>query len=86
MAVSADDVQRVARKYLNPNSLQVVAVGDADKIKPILEQYGKVEVFDANGAPLQAPPSLERRHTAATLLSLVSNALLQIYFGRDPIE
>ena len=52
MAVSADDVQLVARKYLKPNSLQVVAVGDADKIKPILEQYGKVEVFDANGVPL----------------------------------
>jgi zinc protease len=52
MAVSADDVQRIARKYLKPNSLQVVAVGDADKIKPILEEYGKVEVFDANGAPL----------------------------------
>jgi predicted Zn-dependent peptidase len=56
MAVSADDVQRVARKYLNPDSLQVVAVGDADKIKPILEQYGKVEVFDANGVPLGAKP------------------------------
>ncbi|HET9550590.1 MAG TPA: insulinase family protein, partial [Candidatus Binatia bacterium] len=52
MAVSADDVQRIARKYLKPNGLQVVAVGDADKIKAILEQYGKVEVFDANGAPL----------------------------------
>jgi zinc protease len=52
MAVSAEDVQRIARKYLNSNTLQVVAVGDAEKIKPILEQYGKVEVFDANGAPL----------------------------------
>ena len=28
MAVTADDVQRVARKYINPDTLQVVAVGD----------------------------------------------------------
>ena len=52
MAVSADDIQRVARKYLNPETLQLVAVGDASKIKPGLEKYGAVEVFDASGAPL----------------------------------
>ena len=29
MAVTADDVQRVAEKYINPETMQVVAVGDA---------------------------------------------------------
>jgi zinc protease len=48
-AVSADDVQRVARKYLNPETLQIVAVGDAGKIKPMLEKYGAVTVYDSNG-------------------------------------
>jgi predicted Zn-dependent peptidase len=52
MAVTAEDVQRVARKYINPDTVQLAAVGDAAKIKPILEQYGKVEVFDVNGAPV----------------------------------
>ncbi len=50
MAVSADDVQRVARKYLDPGTLQLVAVGDADKVKAVLEKYGSVEVFDSSGA------------------------------------
>jgi zinc protease len=54
LAVSADDIQRVARKYLNPETLQLVAVGDASKIKVGLEKYGNVEVFDTNGAPLAA--------------------------------
>jgi zinc protease len=56
MAVTADDIQRVARKYLNPETLQLVAVGDASKIKTPLEKYGNVEVFDASGAPLAAIP------------------------------
>jgi zinc protease len=49
MAVSAADVQRVARKYLDPANLQVVAVGDLSKIKSVMEKYGPVEVYDAEG-------------------------------------
>lgn len=51
MAVTAEDVQRVARQYVNPQTQQVVVVGDAKKIKGILEKFGKVEVFDAEGKP-----------------------------------
>jgi predicted Zn-dependent peptidase len=53
-AVSVADVQRVARKYLDPDKIQIAAVGDAGKIKAILEKYGAVEVYDSNGTPL--PP------------------------------
>jgi zinc protease len=49
MAVTQDDIQRIARKYINPDSLQVVAVGDLGKIRPIMEKYGPVEVYDAEG-------------------------------------
>ena len=52
MAVTAADVQRVARKYLNLDTLQMVAVGDASKINGVLEKYGKVEVFDTHGTLL----------------------------------
>jgi predicted Zn-dependent peptidase len=52
MAVTADDVQRVARKYLNPDVMQVVAVGDATRIKTALEKYGPVQVFDNEGHPV----------------------------------
>jgi zinc protease len=48
-AVTADDIQRVARKYLNPEAMQIVAVGDARKIKPVLEKFGSVEVYDTDG-------------------------------------
>jgi zinc protease len=48
-AVTAEDVQRVAQKYINPDSFQIVAVGDVSKIKPVMEKYGPVEVYDAEG-------------------------------------
>ena len=48
-AVTAEEIQRVARKYLNPDAMQIVAVGDARKIKPVLERFGRVEVYDING-------------------------------------
>ncbi|MGZ8847808.1 MAG: M16 family metallopeptidase, partial [Pyrinomonadaceae bacterium] len=37
MAVTADDVQRVAKQYVNPQTQQVVVVGDAKKIKAVLD-------------------------------------------------
>jgi zinc protease len=49
MAIQAEDVQRVAKKYIDPATMQVVAVGDASKIKPILEKYGPVQIVDASG-------------------------------------
>jgi predicted Zn-dependent peptidase len=50
-AIKADDVQRVARKYIDPATMQVVAVGDAGKIKPVLEKYGPVEMVDVSDKP-----------------------------------
>ena len=49
MNVTAEQVQRVAKQYVVPDALQIVAVGDASKIKPVLEKYGPVEVYDAQG-------------------------------------
>jgi predicted Zn-dependent peptidase len=49
LAVTSEDAQRVARKYLDTAKIQIVAVGDASKIKPVMEKYGPVEIYDAEG-------------------------------------
>jgi predicted Zn-dependent peptidase len=48
-AITAEQVQRVARKYLDLDNIQIVAVGDASKIKPVLDKFGPVEVYDTQG-------------------------------------
>ncbi len=55
-AVTPARVQAVARKYLDPQRLQVVAVGDAAKIAPALRPAGPVQAFDDEGKPLNTAP------------------------------
>jgi zinc protease len=55
MSVTAEDVQRVARKYLDPDAMQLVAVGDGLKIQSVLESYGPVEVYDSIGKLTSIP-------------------------------
>ena len=53
-AVTAADVQRVAEKYLKPDSTVVVAVGDRTTIEPELKKLnlGLVEARDLSGNPV----------------------------------
>lgn len=48
-AVTAADVQNAAKKYLDLERLQIVAVGDASKAREVLMKFGKVELYDAEG-------------------------------------
>jgi predicted Zn-dependent peptidase len=49
MAISADDVRRVARKMVDEDNLVITVVGDAAKIKHDLEYFAPVEVYDTSG-------------------------------------
>ncbi|HEX6650070.1 MAG TPA: hypothetical protein VF075_11030, partial [Pyrinomonadaceae bacterium] len=51
-AVTAQDVQKAAQKYLDMGHLQVVAVGDAAKAREVLAKYGKVQLYDTEGKPV----------------------------------
>jgi len=43
MAVGAEDVQRVAKKYVPLDNIRIIAVGDATKIAELLKKFGPVE-------------------------------------------
>jgi zinc protease len=48
-AVTAEDVQRVAQKYVPLDDLVIVAVGDAAKIRSVLAEFGPIEEWDSEG-------------------------------------
>lgn len=49
-SVTADDVARVAKKYVMPDRIAMVIVGDADEILPQVRPFSnQVEIFDTDG-------------------------------------
>jgi predicted Zn-dependent peptidase len=52
-AITAEDVQRVAMKYVDINHMQIVAVGDASKTREVLAKFGSVQEYDGDGKPMR---------------------------------
>jgi len=50
-AVTAEDAEAVARKYLHPDQMILICVGDRVKIEPELQKldFGEIEIRDADG-------------------------------------
>ena len=48
-AVTRAQIQAAAKQYLDPARLQIVAVGDPDKVGKILTGFGPVETYDTEG-------------------------------------
>jgi len=55
-AVTKDDVRRVARKYLDPNHLTIVVVGDRKTLSEPLAKLAPLEDRDLDGNPLSSGP------------------------------
>jgi zinc protease len=50
--VTVDEVERVAKKYIRPDSMAMVIVGDAEEILPQVREYSRdIEIFDTEGNP-----------------------------------
>ena len=49
-AITVEDVQRVANKYIVPDKMAIIIVGDAEEILPQAKPYSEnVEIFDTEG-------------------------------------
>ncbi|HXH69231.1 MAG TPA: pitrilysin family protein [Pyrinomonadaceae bacterium] len=50
--VSIEDIDRVAKKYITPDKIAIVVVGDAEEILPQIQPFSaNIEIFDTEGKP-----------------------------------
>jgi zinc protease len=64
-AVSADDVQRVAREYIRPNQATIIIVGDASRVLPMVRGIAPAKVVDTEGRAVAAEQLEVKASTAA---------------------
>ena len=49
LAVTAEDIHRVAQRYLHPDRIAIVAAGKATVLREALARFGTVDVYSADG-------------------------------------
>ncbi|MCC6463536.1 MAG: insulinase family protein [Saprospiraceae bacterium] len=78
-AVTAEDIQRLANKYVTPDRAYILVVGNKDDVAERLKQFsadGKLRFFDAFGAPIQDNNvAIPAGVTAQTVLADYVNAI-----------
>lgn len=85
-AVTAEDVQRVARKYFNYANSRIVIAGKADSIKAGLEKLGyPVKMYDKDANPVTAEAAAAANKPAASGKEVITH-YLQAIGGRESVS
>ncbi|MEM9936713.1 MAG: insulinase family protein, partial [Bacteroidota bacterium] len=75
-ALTLDDIQKAAKKYITPENAYIVAVGDAKLLEEKLAQFGEVTKYDYYGDEEKAvDPSLSEGIGAKDVLEKYVNAV-----------
>lgn len=78
-AVTADDVMRVANKYMLEDNLRILVVGKATEVLPALEKL-KIPIFyfDKYGAPTEKPAMKKTAPAGVTVKTVLDNYIKAI--------
>jgi predicted Zn-dependent peptidase len=58
-AVTAEDVQATAKKYIHPENAHIVVVGNSSEIADKLKKFGEIENYDVKGNKIEASAKKE---------------------------
>ncbi|MEJ7677243.1 MAG: pitrilysin family protein [Segetibacter sp.] len=72
--VSPQTVQSMANKFILPDQMHIIIVGNAKQISPGLEKYGEVKYFDIYGNETSAP-TVKKTDASVTAQSILEKAL-----------
>ena len=85
--VTAEDVQAVAQKYLNPDALTIVTVGNKDSFDRPLDEFGEVNVIEIEQpAPPPAEPMPEASETDMAKAKEILAATVEAYGGLEKLQ
>lgn len=82
-AVTGDDIQRMAQKYISPDNAYIVAVGEASEIEQQLARFGNVSYYDLYGNKID--PAAAKLPSGLTADKVMSDYLAAIG-GREKLE
>ncbi|HET9440974.1 MAG TPA: insulinase family protein [Longimicrobiales bacterium] len=87
-AVTAADVQRVARAHYHPENAVIVISGDANVLKPKLEKFGKLTVVDEEGRAVTAADMAPKTSVSGPLDASTIKPMTLVYsvsFQGNPV-
>jgi len=85
-AVTVDDIQEVANKYLHPDKMRIIVAGNAKTTVPGLKKAGyKINYFDKYGNPAKAPEMNQSIPENVNVKTIVDNYIKAIG-GQDKIS
>ncbi len=76
-AVTAEDIKRVAEKYIAAENLLITIVGKGQEVAPTLERFGSIAYYDIYANPTEAPSFLTMPE-GVTAADVVNNYLTAI--------
>lgn len=82
-AITAEDIQATAKKYIRPENANIVIVGKAEDIAEKLKPFGKVKFFDADGNEVEDPTKVE---IADISTQSIFDKYIEAIGGRETID
>lgn len=73
-AITADDILAAAQKYIKPDKANIVVVGKADEIAPMLAKFGPITYYDVDGNVFD-PEAAKAAVSAVDAKTVVANYL-----------
>jgi predicted Zn-dependent peptidase/outer membrane lipoprotein-sorting protein len=82
-AVTAEDVQNTAKKYIHPDQAHIVVVGNASEVAEKLKPFGEIEYYDVKGN--KVTPGTKKAAPAGLTADQVIDKFLQTIGGREKL-
>jgi predicted Zn-dependent peptidase len=81
-ALTEEEINQVAKKYLKPENLHITVVGNGSEIKENLQQFGEIRLYNNRGDEVQEIQLSDAELTAEEVIS----KYLEAIGGRDAAE